>query len=121
MMNKRELGAGYERQAGKYLESHGISVREYNFRSRFGEIDIVGYDGDELVFFEVKYRGSSSKGSAADAVNIRKQYRICRVSDYYMLKYGISPDTQIRYDVIAIDRDEISWIRNAYEYTGKSG
>ena len=115
-MNKRDIGTRYEERAGVFLNANGVDVREYNYRTKYGEIDIIGYDGDDLVFFEVKYRNSSSKGFAADAVDIRKQYKICRVSDMYMVKNNISPGTQIRYDVIAIDGLEFDWIRNAYEY-----
>lgn len=115
-MNKRKTGTRYEEQAGVFLNANNIKHLEYNYRTRYGEIDIIGYDGDVLVFFEVKYRSGLSAGYAAEAVNVRKQYRICRVSDHYMMIHHISTDTQVRYDVIAIDGDDIDWIENAYEY-----
>ena len=118
-MNTRKKGTRYEEQAGVFLNANNIRDIEYNYRTRYGEIDIVGYDGEVLVFFEVKYRATPDAGYAAEAVNMRKRYRICRVSDHYMMMKHISADTQVRYDVIAIDGDHIDWIENAYDYIPK--
>ena len=90
-----------------------------NFRIRRGEIDIVGRDGEYLVFFEVKYRRNGSSGSAAEAVNPVKQTQICRTADYYLSFHKISLDTPMRFDVVAIDGNEITWIRDAFPYVEK--
>ena len=115
-MNRRQTGTAHEEEAGRFLAANGIRSLEFNYRTRYGEIDIIGFDGDVLVFFEVKFRSGQRAGYAAEAVDIRKQYRICRVSDHYMVMHHISPDTQVRYDVIAVDGDHTDWIRNAFEY-----
>lgn len=119
MMNTRKLGAGKEETACGYLEQSGVRIVERNFRCRQGEIDIIGYDGEYLVFFEVKYRGSNTKGSAAHAVGIRKQRKICSVSDYYRMIHGHPDNTPIRFDVIAMDGGKIEWIQNAFPYYGR--
>ena len=115
-MNKRKTGTVHEEMAGLFLNANRIRGLTYNYRTRIGEIDIIGYDGDVLVFFEVKYRSGSKAGYAAEAVDVRKQYRICRVSDQYMMTHHVKPDTQVRYDVIAMDGDNIDWIENAFDY-----
>ena len=120
-MNTRKKGTRYEEQAGVFLNANDIRDITYNYRTRYGEIDIVGYDGDVLVFFEVKYRRTTDAGFAAEAVDARKRYRICRVSDHYMMMNHIPADMQVRYDVIAIDGDHIEWIENAYDYIPKRG
>lgn len=119
MMNTRKLGTKKEEAACGYLEQNGVRIVEHNFRCRQGEIDIIGYDGEYLVFFEVKYRGSDTKGSASEAVGVRKQQKICGVSDYYRMIHGCPDDTPIRFDVIAMDNDKIEWIRNAFPYCGR--
>lgn len=117
MINTRKVGTKKEETACQYLERQGIRIREKNFRCKQGEIDIVGYDGEYLVFFEVKYRKTGSgKGSAAEAVGIGKQKRICRCSDYYRMIHHLAEDTPIRYDVIAIDGEKLQWIKNAFYY-----
>ena len=115
-MNKREKGAQKEEQVCAYLLSKGVKIKERNFRCRQGEIDIIGYDGEYLVFFEVKYRSGRSKGSAAEAVGPAKQGKICRVADYYRMIHRLSDDTPVRFDVVAIDGAALQWIKNAFYY-----
>lgn len=115
-MNKRSQGAQKEQQVCAYLLSRGIEIRERNFRCRQGEIDIIGYDGEYLVFFEVKYRSSQNKGNAAEAVGYAKQKRICRVADYYRMKHHCTEDTPIRFDVVAIDGEKVTWLKDAFYY-----
>lgn len=118
-MNLREKGAQKEQQVCAYLLSKGVNIVERNFRSKQGEIDIIGYDGEYLVFFEVKYRSGLSRGSAAEAVGYAKQRRICRVADYYRVLHHCAENTPIRFDVAAIDGDRLSWIKNAFYYVPK--
>ena len=67
-MNKREVGAAYEEAAAVFLEKNGVRILERNFRCRQGEIDLIGRDGEYLVFFEVKYRKNADAGLPAEAV-----------------------------------------------------
>jgi putative endonuclease len=115
-MNTRQVGAQKEQQVCAYLAGQGVVLLEQNFRCRQGEIDIIGRDGEYLVFFEVKYRSGNTKGSAAEAVGISKQKTICRVADYYRMKHHCPEDTAIRFDVVAVDAQEINWIQNAFAY-----
>ncbi len=89
---------------------------ERNFRNRYGEIDLIGYDDKYLVFFEVKYRKDNRRGTPGEAVSKRKCHTICKVADYYRMKHGIGEDAYIRFDVIAICGEEIQWFRNAFDY-----
>lgn len=119
-MNKKESGAAWEQKAAAYLEAFGMKIAERNYRNRQGEIDIIGYHEEYLVFVEVKYRRSTDKGYAAEAVNIRKQRKICRVADYYRYTHGLGENTAVRYDVVAVQGESIEWIKNAFPhiYTG---
>ena len=103
----------------RYLEENGVEIAARNFRLRSGEIDIIGWDGEYLVFFEVKARHRGGLESAGAAVTKAKQRTICAVSDYYRKKNAINDDTCIRYDVIAMDDDDIEWYKNAFDYCGK--
>lgn len=114
--NNREIGTRYEAIASEFLQKAHVRIVANNYRTRFGEIDLIGYDGAYLVFFEIKYRKTALCGTAAEAVTKGKQRTICRVSDYYRLQRGIGEFTPIRYDVIGIDKDEIQWIKNAFDY-----
>jgi len=115
-MNKRKIGSVTEEIAAFYLEEQGVHIVEKNFRNRYGEIDLVGYDGEFLVFFEVKYRTSRRNGCPEEAVGFQKQKQICRVADYYRCIHGICMQTPIRYDVVAIEKDTVRWYQNAFEH-----
>lgn len=115
-MNKRAIGAARERKAAEYLTQRGMRIIENNYRDKNGEIDLIGYHGDYLVFVEVKYRRDTQKGFAVEAVDMRKQDKICRVADHYRYSHGLGNRTQVRYDVVAIQGEEISWIQNAFPH-----
>ncbi len=115
-LNRRETGAEWEKQAARYLESQGMQILASNFRSRQGEIDLIGRHQGYLVFIEVKYRRNEGKGYALEAVDYRKQCRICRVADYYRYSHGIDDDVDVRYDVVGIQGGEVQWIQNAFPH-----
>lgn len=115
-MNTRQKGTDQEKRAAEYLEMHGMQILERNFRNRQGEIDIIGLHGDYLVFAEVKYRKSKNKGSALEAVDLRKQRQICKTADYYRYLHKLGRNTMVRYDVVAIQGEEIQWIQNAFPH-----
>lgn len=115
-MNTRKKGTEYEQVAVGYLESYGVKILERNYRNRRGEIDLIGKDGEYTVFFEVKYRKNDRKGAPAEAVNFRKQKTICRVADYYRMTHGMGEFSAVRYDVVAIEGDKITWYKNAFAH-----
>ena len=115
-MNTRKKGAEYEQTAIEYLQRQGVEILEHNYRNRRGEIDIIGRDGEYTVFVEVKYRRDASVGDPAEAVNYRKQRTICRVADYYRMVHHLGDFTPVRYDVVAICGEDITWYQNAFEH-----
>lgn len=115
-MNKRRIGADKEQLAASYLEKKGMKIVERNFRNRQGEIDIIGFHEGYLVFVEVKYRSSVSQGNALAAVDYRKQRQICKVADYYRYQHKMGNNTMIRYDVVAVQGEDVIWIPNAFPH-----
>ncbi|MDE7205690.1 MAG: YraN family protein [Lachnospiraceae bacterium] len=115
-MNTRKKGAEYEQAAAAYLRRCGVIILECNYRNRRGEIDLIGRDGAYTVFFEVKYRRNDKKGSPTEAVNFTKQRTICRVADYYRMKHGMGEFSAVRYDVVAIEGEKVTWYKNAFSH-----
>ncbi len=115
-MNKRKIGTDKEQIAAAYLEEQGVKIIQRNFRNRQGEIDMIAYHGQYLVFVEVKYRGSYNKGNALEAVTYHKQRQICKVADYYRYVNKLGMNTMVRYDVVAIQGEDITWIQNAFPH-----
>ena len=113
--NTRSTGSCYERKAADYLKQQGLFILRYNYRCRFGEIDLIARDGEYLVFVEVKYRKTDNCGGAAEAVDHRKRHKITMAALYYMQKNNYSEWTPCRFDVLAIDAQSIQLYKNAFE------
>lgn len=76
---RRTLGARGERVAEAHLAARGYRVLERNYRTRFGEIDLVVSDARSLVFCEVKTRlgrGFAGALRPLDAIGADKRRRV---------------------------------------------
>jgi len=113
-LNKRETGTVYEAEAADYLIKNGVSILDQNYRIRSGEIDLIGRDGEYLVFFEVKYRRNNQMGEPLLAVTSRKQEQIRKVAKYYLYSHHYRTDVPVRFDCIGIMKDQIDWVKNCF-------
>jgi len=115
------LGKQGEEFAAGFLKKQGYKIKETNYRSPLGEIDIIAIDRDTLVFIEVKTRKSIEFGSPFEAVNGRKKRQIAKTAQYYLLEKKIS-NTPLRFDVVSVSGSEekmgAELIRNAFEVSG---
>lgn len=98
---RRELGAFGERVAAAHLEAKGYRIRQHNFRTREGEIDIIAERSGTLVFVEVRTRHGDALGSAAESVTAAKASHIVAAAQAYAQGHEGCPDGQ-RIDVIAV-------------------
>jgi len=114
MKNKRAIGSNYEKIAGQYLEQQGYLIVEYNFHSRFGEIDIIAKHEGYLVFIEVKYRENDKSGHPLEAVSVSKQRTISKCAFYYLQKHKLQEES-VRFDVVGILGNKIQVIQNAFD------
>ena len=101
MANKTELGTWGEAIAAEALRSRGFTVVERNYRSRYGEIDIIASNRQYLVFCEVKLRKSANFAAAREFVDARKQQRLRTTALLYLSQH--ETPLQPRFDVIEID------------------
>lgn len=112
--NKRETGTRKEELAADFLTRRGVKILERNFRCRQGEIDLIGMDGQYLVFVEVKYRKTARNGMPAEAIGHIKQQRIRYTAQFYLYSRHYREDMPCRFDVVSILGDQINWIRDAF-------
>ena len=117
-MNQRETGAIYEKKALDYLLKHGCWLVQKNYRCPRGEIDLIVWDGDYLVFVEVKYRKGSGCGNPLEAVTLEKQRKISRTAAWYLYQTYRDKEVPCRFDVVGICDGQIQWIQDAFEYIG---
>ncbi|MBX2823259.1 MAG: YraN family protein [Gammaproteobacteria bacterium] len=111
------LGADAERFARQWLEQHGLTFVENNYSCRYGELDLIMQEDDEIVFVEVRLRQHESFGSATDSVQPAKQQKLIRTATHYLQARNLE-DRSARIDVLglhAIRADAVEWIRDAIE------
>lgn len=107
------LGRLAEERAAEYLRARGLTILARNWRSRFGEIDLIARDGATLVFVEVRARSSRSHGGAAASITAAKQRKLTATAHQYLARVGL--DAPARFDAMLIEAEgEISWIRDAF-------
>ncbi len=96
-------GAAGERAAAEYLGKKGYEIVARNYRSRFGEIDLIARGGGCLVFVEVKTRKPGAKVGPLEAVTPAKRRRIVKTALVYLSgPNGAAPGLQPRFDVVAV-------------------
>ena len=113
----KALGNWGEQKASEYLSKKSIDIFGRNVRTKYGEIDLIGMEGDEIIFFEIKTRKSKRFGYPEISVNKNKQQRLIEAAQAYMSENEINIHNW-RIDVISISIDshekaEIQWFKNA--------
>lgn len=116
-MDGHASGALAEVRAEQYLAAQGMEILARNFRAPGSEIDLIAAEGHIIVFVEVKMRKNARHGLGREAVTPAKQRRICRGAVYYMMRNGLM-NRQARFDVLEIQGERISHIRDAFPYQG---
>ncbi|GDX40335.1 UPF0102 protein [Armatimonadota bacterium] len=102
-MSLRKLGQVGEALAQNYLKQHNCTVITTNYRSRFGEIDIIAKEEDCYVFVEVKTRSSKRFGSPLEAVTFRKRQRLWLTAQDWVGKHNLGvEEPAFRFDVLSI-------------------
>ena len=94
------LGSWGETLAADYLRKKRFKMVAMNYRSRYGEIDLIVSNKKHLVFVEVKLRKSDKFAAALEYVDDRKQQRIRTTAEFFLSEY--QTELQPRFDVIEI-------------------
>ena len=116
-MNTRITGNEGENRAVAYLVSKGFEIIERNWRTNRGEIDIIAYKNDVLVFVEVKTLPNGTLDMIQRELNNQKRQRIIKTSKRFLLKHREYNNSYVRFDVIVIDMpglEPVYHIENAF-------
>lgn len=110
-------GLKAEKLALHFLKKQGLKFKCANFRTLFGEIDLIMEDPQNLIFVEVRLRAATVFASPEESVDTYKQARIIRTAELYLVKHPTFKSC--RFDVIGITpgklTEEIRWIKNAFQ------
>ena len=113
--SSRQTGDIGERLARVHLESRGYRVVEANYRSRWGEIDLIARRGPVWVFVEVRTRRSNAYGSPEESLTEAKAQRLTHTAEHYLESKALdSAETEWRIDLIAINLGAGSRVLNIH-------
>lgn len=107
-MNRAEIGAKGEAVAARYYQKQGYLLLGHNYRTRLGELDLILYKDDLLVFCEVKTRSVGSRISGAEAVDIHKQRRLIAAAQQY-IQHSPYGECTVRFDVAEVTPTPQGW------------
>jgi putative endonuclease len=105
---RRTLGQRGERMAAEHLVRAGYTILATNFRTRFGELDLVAADERCLVFCEVKTRIAGTRRGPAgplDAIGPRKRAQVRAMAREWLASGSASNRprrAELRFDAIGI-------------------
>ena len=112
-VHKKVLGKKGEKLVETYLKEQGCKILKRNYRTPFGEADLVVQDGEEIAFVEVKTRTSDTYGAPAEAVTKQKRQRYLQIAKFYWVSSGEEPNA--RFDVAQVfGSGEIDYLKNAF-------
>ena len=120
-LRRRSLAGNHGRigedLAHRYLRSHGCTVVARNYRppAGHGEIDLVVWHRDQLVFVEVKTRETGDFGEPGRAVDDEKRLHLTRAARDYARRVNVGWP-QVRFDIVAVTLTprRIEWRRDAF-------
>lgn len=111
---KRKKGDEGEEVAFSYLKDHGYKILERNYSNRFGEVDIVAKYDKTIIFVEVKTRRNPLESDLYPERNVdwRKQRKLIRTAEYYLIKNKYPDDTSWQIDVVGVELDTAQRMAN---------
>lgn len=114
------IGNAAEDFACQYLQQTGLQLVSRNFKTRYGEIDIIMRDLilPQLIFVEVRYRRNSTFGMPAETITVRKKQKLIQVARYYLHCHPPLQHLPCRFDILTatfpLGPLNTIWIQNAF-------
>jgi putative endonuclease len=102
-----------ERIACRFLMRQGFDVLARRHRSRSGELDIIAFEGEILVFVEVKTRSSRDYGEPWEFVDWQKQQILRRAAEEFIADHDLG-QYAYRFDIVSVIGKDATLFRNAF-------
>lgn len=97
---RKQLGAAGEELATHFLVQKGYRILARNWKTKYGEIDIIVSDGSTLVIVEVKTKKDRSYGRAIEMITARKRQKLQMLAILAARYYN---KVKYRIDIVTID------------------
>ncbi len=116
-----EIGRTGEEKVAKYLKSKGYIILKRNYKDRYGEVDIIAQNDENIVFVEVKTRSENAIVSGFEAVDLKKQRLVKNEALMFTkrLKTDLEPRIDVAEVVHKVDQNgkeiwKLNYLKNAY-------
>ena len=117
--DRKARGRWAEEIAVRHLAGHSLVCRARNFRSRYGEIDLIMEDGGVVVFIEVRSRRDSGFLDPVESVDRHKRAKIVRTANVWLRSRARHAPPVCRFDVVGVtgepENPEVRWLRDAFD------
>jgi len=105
-LSRQDLGRLGEHLAAAHFARLGFDVVDQNYRTRWGEIDLIAFDGGTIVFCEVKTRRTTATGRPLEAVHRAKRAQLRRMAVRWLIERDDRPfASELRFDAVGITLD----------------
>lgn len=117
----QDIGNAGENAVAEYLKRKGYIISARNYHTRYGEIDVIAENNDEILFVEVKTRAENTKVRPYEYVDFRKRRKIIITARIYMQSNGFG--LQPRFDVAEVfvaknGEMKLNYFENAFGVEG---
>jgi len=117
-VNTKTRGDFGEDQATAFLQSRGYHIVKRNLRCRSGEVDIVVYKDDSLIFVEVKHWLTMSIVDLEHSITPAKRSRILGCAQKFGVDHPQWNDFRWRFDIVHVGPDTITHFEDAFTESG---
>ena len=101
MPDRRATGRHAEAAAAAFLEAQGYTILTSNYRSPYGEVDIIAQQGDTLVFVEVRAKRSLAFGTPQESLTPAKRQHLIATAQHYLQEHNLSSPWRI--DLVTVE------------------
>lgn len=116
LTNKR--GQWAEKLAERFLTKQGLKLIDRNYFCKKGEIDLIMWDKNTIVFVEVRYRKDDQYGGGIESIDYIKQKKLQTTATHYLQHNDRHEDYSCRFDAMIISgaskQLSFNWIKNAF-------
>ena len=115
----RDIGSRWEDAVLAHMQRAGLKTIARNFTCRYGEIDLIMRDRDQIAFIEVRYRGDDMHGDGTVSVGAGKRAKLARAAAVYLQQNPVLAAMTCRFDVVGCSGTPVSpvfeWTRAAFD------
>lgn len=112
----KEIGTLGEKLVGRWLQLNNYELLEYNWRCRWGEIDLIAQERTSraIAFIEVKTRSAYNwDADGLLALNAAKQQKLIKTASLFLSKHPSLAELPCRFDVALVSYQSCNLTKNA--------